>query len=446
MGALFGGGGSSPPAGSGTSGTPSNQFAQYYQPQGQPGADQQYQNLLNTLYGQYSSGNTPSDFYGGQARNQSEAAFNLINGPQSFAGAIPGTVAGNPYAQEGIDAAQYLAENVAPEITGAIPGILQGSSALNAAGLDQIGLAPGLAAAGQAGYGQLSGLAPQLIASGFDPQSALYNSELDKITQQASASNAASGVTGPYAASTINDATGNFETNWQSQLLNRQLAGAQGAVGAQTGALQQLLQGSQGAGQALATGGGALAGSANLAGGIAPLSAGALGLKQAPGQAYLGQQDAVTRALSNYLTQVGQSQGATTGGFNIGQGGYALPESLLSGLGNYLKLGQNASLGSGSLGETGVQQATQGLQGLTGLGVLGTNALFGQNSPFAFGGGAGGGILGGLGGFGGGAQDFSGGISGAGDVINASGTTDVAGGSGALGWLGSLFGDTAAVV
>jgi hypothetical protein len=117
----------------------------------------------------------------------------------------------------------------------------------------------------------------------------------------------------------------------------------------------------------------------------------------APGQTYLGQQQAQASALSNYLSQLTASQGLTTGATNIGQAQYALPLSLLGNMQNYLNTGVQAALGGGQLGQIGTQQAQQGLAGLTGLGVLGSNALLGSSSPFASGGllsGTGSGLLG----------------------------------------------------
>lgn len=89
---------------------------------------------------------------------------------------------------------------------------------------------------------QLSAYANQVMNQGLDPQSALYNQQLSGATNSANAQNAANGVTGPWAAGTTNQATQNFNNNWQNQQLQRSLAALSGggtALG-QAGALSTL--------------------------------------------------------------------------------------------------------------------------------------------------------------------------------------------------------------
>ena len=165
-------------------------------------------------------------------------------------------------------------------------------------------------------------------------------------------------------------------------------------------------------------------------------------MAQLPGQLY-GQQQVAT-------------ENAFLPGVNVGGQTSQLSQSAIANLLAYLGRGQSASQLAGNLGQLGSQQATQGLAGLTGLCVLGTNALFGQNSPFAFGGGAGGGLLGSFGSSGGSSlADYAGTGLSASDVASLSADPNLSlaaynaanaggGGSGILGLIGSgiqaLFG------
>jgi hypothetical protein len=82
-----------------------------------------------------------------------------------------------------------------------------------------------------AGLGTLP-WATSLINAGFDPQGALYNKTAGELSNAVNAQNAASGIsTTPYGAGVANEAMGNFNINWQNNLLSRMLAGAQGAGG-----------------------------------------------------------------------------------------------------------------------------------------------------------------------------------------------------------------------
>ena len=147
-------------------------------------------------------------------------------------------------------AAQYpgalsLPQSVLPELTQNVNNLrnnpyagqqLQGAQTI-------AGLSPGIAASQLGGAASLYNLGNQnaslvnpLIQSGFDPQTQLYNQMYQQTLDQANAANAMSGVAGPYAAGTINNATQNFNINWQNQQLQRELAAAQGVGGLTTSA------------------------------------------------------------------------------------------------------------------------------------------------------------------------------------------------------------------
>jgi hypothetical protein len=593
--------------------------ANIYQPQSQPNIDYSLGNLIQgqpySLLGQYQSGNTPAQqLYWQQAQPQSQAAFNLVNGPMSSAGQIPGNIFNNPYydqAQTGANVyaglvggqygggqgeiANFLNQGLDLSQTGQL-GVasqlqqiaqmlqqsgagIQGYAPFSANLANQTaGLGAGVAGyAGQAGAGigptqafganaltdlplinalggqiaqtlpqyqagatQIAGLAPglgqpisalnqasnQLLQTGQDPQSALYNRTAQQVLDQQRAISAMSGVgTSPYGAGVTGQTMANFNIDWQNAQLARQAQALQGAGAGfgQAGALtseQAALQGqalaaltgmggqagaagglyglgqnvlgqganaySQAAQQAAAAGGllGGIGGinqqaaaqqalSAGLYGQGAQLAAGAQsplaaasniygglpGLAQAytgaygnlgqqiaqsaaaPGQTYLGQQGQQQLALQNYLQQLGQSQGLTTGAANIGAQQYGLPLSLLQAMQNYLNTGQSAAQIGGQLGQIGTQQSTQGLAGLLGAGQLGSNLLTGQN---LFGGSNS--LLGGSGGligaasnlFGGGATPAEAFLSsgatsgGAADAFLTSGAGTAAGGGGLL--------------
>jgi hypothetical protein len=69
------------------------------------------------------------------------------------------------------------------------------------------------------------GYVPGVMATGFDPQSALYNQQYQKATDAAKASAAQSGLAGsPFAAGMTADAGQNFNLNWQDQQQARQAA------------------------------------------------------------------------------------------------------------------------------------------------------------------------------------------------------------------------------
>ena len=138
-------------------------------------------------------------------------------------------------------AAQNLLSGTIPQLTGEIPGLFGvGSNFLNAA--MTAGQYP--ANMGKQVFGQLDPLIGKLITAGFDPQKALYARTLQQVQDQAQASNAAAGVaTTPYGAGLTNQATENFNIDWQNQQLQREIQAAQAASGVGTAAMGALTSG-----------------------------------------------------------------------------------------------------------------------------------------------------------------------------------------------------------
>jgi len=74
--------------------------------------------------------------------------------------------------------------------------------------------------------------AQSIFNTAMDPQMALYGRTQQAVTDQSRANLEASGTAGtPYGAGLMNDATRNFNIDWQNNQLQRQIAGAQGAGG-----------------------------------------------------------------------------------------------------------------------------------------------------------------------------------------------------------------------
>src|SRR5215472_19318969 len=99
MPSLFGGGNSVPAPT--VNANPGVGTAQVYTPQNQPGADTSYMNLLNSLIGEYTAGNTPPQQLNPYANALGIGAFNYANSP-SIGGAV-GNIVNNPYFNSSID-------------------------------------------------------------------------------------------------------------------------------------------------------------------------------------------------------------------------------------------------------------------------------------------------------------------------------------------------------
>ena len=159
--------------------------------------------------------------------NQSAAAVNnYAPTVAGQAGGITSSILNNPYqaaAQTGAGTASNFGMNYAAPQSVQAGASLQGLGNINA------------------------GYAPQALASGFDPQNALYNRNYGQTIDQSNAINSMSGVSGtPYGAGVTGQVANNFNLDWLNQALGRQNTAAntagtlsQTAGNAFTGAGQQ---------------------------------------------------------------------------------------------------------------------------------------------------------------------------------------------------------------
>jgi hypothetical protein len=85
----------------------------------------------------------------------------------------------------------------------------------------------------------------KIIEAAFDPQHALHDRTLNQLRSQTDTQLAETGLANtPYGAAVMGNALSNFNIDWQNQLLNREITGAEGAaqlygqaIGAGSGAL-----------------------------------------------------------------------------------------------------------------------------------------------------------------------------------------------------------------
>ncbi len=197
---------------------PSQPNVQVYQPTGTGQIDTNLQNLLNSNTNAVSGANNPYSRLSPQIQQLFQSLFNAptAGGYQAAAGN-----AGSAYTDVGNRA-------------------VGASGQLNDAALS---LLPGAA---------------QVMQLGLDPQSALYNQQLQKTQDLANVNNAAYGLTGQQAAGNVNQADSNFNIDWQNTQLQRALAGLQGGSNAITSASGNAINasnlGTSGAGNILAGG------------------------------------------------------------------------------------------------------------------------------------------------------------------------------------------------
>jgi hypothetical protein len=100
----------------------------------------------------------------------------------------------------------------------------------------------GLAGQVQGGASSLVPYAQNILQQGMDPQNAVYNRALQQTTDTTGANLANSGVGAtPYGQSVLGNTVGQFNTDWQQNLLNRQTqaAGAAGNLVNQAGGAGQ---------------------------------------------------------------------------------------------------------------------------------------------------------------------------------------------------------------
>jgi hypothetical protein len=108
------------------------------------------------------------------------------------------------------------------------PGAIQGAQGFQQQGQQNNQQLQQMAAQ-NLGYGS------QIMQTAFDPQQALYNQQLQSLTDSQNAQNAASGLaSSPYAAGLDAQNVQNFNIGWQNQQLNRETQGAN-AYGALAG-------------------------------------------------------------------------------------------------------------------------------------------------------------------------------------------------------------------
>ncbi len=184
--------------------------------------------------------------------------YQLGHDPGADAGAYKGTQALGQYNLGGQNLGQY--QNLTQQgVNNPYAGMYQQGG--GTAG--QMGMQAGQGAYGAGGQLMQNslGMLPDvsaLLSMGFDPQQALYARTAQQTQDQQRAQQAASGVGGtPYGAGVMGQTMNNFNIDWQNNLLQRALAGAQGAgglmgaigqgagqgAGLQAGGIQEYLQG-----------------------------------------------------------------------------------------------------------------------------------------------------------------------------------------------------------
>ena len=276
---LFGGGSSSSPGSSGPAGQP-----QFYQPTGQSSADNTWQQMLQQMVG--SAGGVA-----GQVQPNLQEAYRMLSGISPVGYNQAAGQAGAGYG----DAAS-------------LAKMLQGQSMTQAGTASQA--QQDLMGAGKSAYN-----------AGLDPQKDLYNQQYQQMLEQTNAATSMRGIgMSPEAAGIQNQASEQFNTGWQNQQLQRQLAGLSGMQGAYQGAGQQGTL--AGANQSAAMGYGAAAPGYTLQSGQVPYQALQQAFQQPIQNAnmYAGamQQDVTSpygAIQSNILPYLNYGQGASSGAF-----------------------------------------------------------------------------------------------------------------------------------
>ena len=292
IGSLFGGG------------APSQPNVQVYQPTGTPTQDTNLQALLQ------------------QQQNTVGGAANPYTQYSPQFASIYNSIYNSPYAA----GAQTAANTAGTQSTGVGTNALANSTALS-------GAVNPLLAGGQ-----------QVYNMGLDPQQALYNQQLQGTNDAANVANAQYGLTGQQAAGNLNQATTNFNIDWQNNELQRALSGLSGASGADTAA---------GALGTTAAGLGNTGATATLAGGNTPYqAAGQISTNQSSAlqnyiNALLGPSTSAQATIGNeqnYLnTGVSASEGGASQAAQDYQNQFGDTSSIFGGLGSILGLGTGAA-------------------------------------------------------------------------------------------------------
>jgi hypothetical protein len=341
------------PASYSTGGSP-----QTYIPTAQPAGDASYQNILG--FGSGGGGGFGPAASQVPSINPAYQAYLSASGLYPQAVNAYATDIANPYSgqaiQGGLAGADIFNSQVYPALAGA-PGALAGSS--NAL----LDLAPALAMGASQASAPLQGVGSQILNTGFDPQSALYNQLAGQSRDAANVANAGAGIGGtPYGASVAANAQNNFNLNWQNQQLARQAQATQSAGQNQQNIASILGQAGNIFGAGLGAAGAGLANAGNIGTGLAQ---GTAATNQLPYQASLG-------IGNNQISGLGNLQSLLQGQANLGGQSFALPQQVLNDLQSYLQLSQAAQQQGLAGGQQGFNQLASGIGG----GIAGANALF----------------------------------------------------------------------
>jgi hypothetical protein len=204
------------------------------------------------------------------------------------------------------------------------------------------------------------GAAGQILNTGFDPQGALYDRSYQQMRQQANATAGQSGLAGsPFAAGLANDASRNFNIDWQNAQLGRQttaLNAYDSAIGSDISAFSGLNTAGAGTGlTALGTAGG-------LTGQASGILTGAMQ------NDFTDSQASMNNAVNRYTGMLGGATGAYNTLNNTAQGYYGLANNYFnSGVNNY-----NSLMGTAN---NGYQTAQNAFANASDLGVQGLNTL-----------------------------------------------------------------------
>lgn len=280
-------GGSSGPSGSSQYGGYTAPQPNIYQPTNQPGQDKQFNDLQNfiTSYNPYGDPNTRANFNGvfqnqfnnpyaanyqtaatGAAQNagsQAQVNYGSANAAAGtsqsmlpYAQSLMNVSSNNPYGAAMTSGAQtggqLLGQQGYADIANAgklMPMAQQQAGALIPAASSAYGRMTGLAeqqASALIPYGTnnattLQGAGNTVLNTAFDPQGALYGRTQQQVTDQVRAGLAARGIDMSGAGAGIeNKALSDFNIDWQSQQLNRQISGVNAGAGALASGANQM--------------------------------------------------------------------------------------------------------------------------------------------------------------------------------------------------------------
>ena len=239
-----------------------------------------------------------------------------------IAGALTNNLENNPYAPGYMGAA-----NTAGQYAGGTLAPMQqaGAASLNSLGQGAGGYANDVLASARASVP----MANQILQTGFDPQSALYNRTQQQVQDQVNAINSMYGLNNsPYGAGVANKTLSDFNIDWQNQQLGRQNQAAQGysaLLNAGVAPYSNLVN----------TAGKGFAGASDLGGASvqSTLQGGSI-----PYSSYSGINTDALSALGSYSNTATQA--------------FGLDQNTLNALAAYMKLGQSAT----SIGQAGQAQ------------------------------------------------------------------------------------------